>query len=40
MIEGYLPETPYLATFIRELAPAWLDRAALTRGVAPQGDDP
>jgi len=35
VIEGYLPDTPYLATFIRELAPAWLDRVALAQGLTP-----
>lgn len=35
MIGGYLPETAYLATFIPELAPAWLDRVASGWGVAP-----
>jgi len=35
MIEGYLPDVPYMATFIREIAPSWLDRVAVGNGVLP-----
>jgi SAM-dependent methyltransferase len=32
---GYPSDVPYLRTFIRELAPAWLDHVALIQGWAP-----
>ncbi len=35
MSDGYLTDTSYLATFIPEITPAWLDRCALTQGCMP-----
>ena len=33
--EGYVTDVPYVPSFIRELAPAWLDHVALISGFAP-----
>jgi len=35
MSGGYLSDSPYLPTFIGELAPSWLDRVALTHAIHP-----
>ncbi len=32
MIDGYVADVPYVRTFTKELAPAWLDHAALVSG--------
>jgi SAM-dependent methyltransferase len=35
MTNGYVTDVPYVRTFTRELAPAWLDHVALISGVEP-----
>jgi len=34
-VRGYVTDVPYVRSFIRELAPAWLDHVALLQGWAP-----
>lgn len=34
-LHGYVTDVPYVRSFIRELAPAWLDHVALVQGWAP-----
>ena len=36
---SYVTDVPYVRTFIRELAPAWLDHVALVSGFAPPSRD-
>ena len=36
---GYATDVPYSRTFIRELAPAWLDHVAIVSGLAPPARD-
>lgn len=35
MLAGYIADVPYVRTFTRELAPAWLDHVALVAGFTP-----
>src|SRR5262249_3675351 len=35
MSHGYVTDVPYVRAFVHELAPAWLDHAALVSGLAP-----
>jgi SAM-dependent methyltransferase len=34
-VSGYVNDVPYVRTFTRELAPAWLDHVAMVSGIAP-----
>jgi SAM-dependent methyltransferase len=39
VVEGYVTDVPYVRSFTRELAPAWLDHVALVAGFAPPPRD-
>src|SRR5580692_12158022 len=34
-VDGYIADVPYVRAFIHELAPAWLDHAAVVSGIMP-----